>query len=89
MKFYNRTSEIASLKQIEKTSAMSAQMTMIVGRRRVGKTRLLKHTFGEIPMLYFFVAKKNEKLLCDEFTRSTRETWLPPPRQLQQFCRFV
>ena len=40
-------------------------------------------------MLYLFVAKKNEKLLCDEFTRSTRETWLPPPRQLQQFCRFV
>ncbi len=73
MKFYNRTSEIDSLKQIEKKSATAAQMTMIVGRRRVGKTTLLRHTFGEIPMLYFFVAKKNEKLLCDEFAREAEE----------------
>lgn len=73
MKFYNRTSEIASLKQIEKISATSAQMTMIVGRRRVGKTTLLKQSYGEKPMLYFFVAKKNEKLLCDEFAREAEE----------------
>lgn len=73
MKFYNRISEIASLKKTEEASAKAAQMTMIVGRRRIGKTTLLKHAFEEIPMLYFFVAKKNEKLLCDEFVRETQE----------------
>lgn len=68
MKFYGRKKEIAALKDVERMSAESAQMTVMMGRRRVGKTTLLKHAFGQIPVLYFFVAKKNEVLLCDEFT---------------------
>lgn len=73
MKFYDRTSEIALLQQIESRSATTAQMTTVVGRRRVGKTTLLKVAFKETPVLYFFVAKKNETLLCEEFTREVQE----------------
>lgn len=73
MKFYNRTLEIAALQEIEKISAETAQMTMMVGRRRIGKTSLLKNTFKEKTFLYFFVAKKNEVLLCDEFSREINE----------------
>ena len=69
MKFYNRTSEIKALQDIEQASMDSAQMTMMVGRRRVGKTTLLKNAFNETPFLYFFVAKKNEILLCSEFSK--------------------
>ncbi|MDR2861912.1 MAG: ATP-binding protein [Syntrophobacterales bacterium] len=69
MRFYDRTSEIAALQQIEQTSAESAQMTMMVGRRRVGKTTLLKNAFKSTPVLYFFVARKNEVLLCEEFSQ--------------------
>lgn len=68
MKFYNRQKEIAALREIETNSNKFAQMTVIVGRRRVGKTTLLKRAFEKTPTLYFFVAKKNEVLLCDEFT---------------------
>jgi len=73
MKFYNRISEIATLQSIEQISAETAQMTMMVGRRRVGKTTLLKNAFQSTPFLYFFVAKKNEVLLCDEFARELNE----------------
>lgn len=73
MKFYNRKTEIEMLGSIERDSAESAQMTMMVGRRRVGKTTLLKKAFSATPVLYFFVAKKNEVLLCDEFSRETSE----------------
>ncbi|HHV04265.1 MAG: ATP-binding protein [Bacteroidales bacterium] len=73
MKFYDRTSEIALLQQIESRSATTAQMTTVVGRRRVGKTTLLKVAFKQTPMLYFFVAKKNETLLCEEFTREVQD----------------
>lgn len=73
MKFYDRESEIATLQGIEHSSAETAQMTMIVGRRRVGKTTLLKHAFQATPVLYFFVAKKNEILLCDEFSLEINE----------------
>ena len=73
MKFYNRTAEIATLQSIEQASIESAQMTMMVGRRRVGKTTLLKNAFNATPFLYFFVAKKNEILLCDDFSREITE----------------
>jgi AAA+ ATPase superfamily predicted ATPase len=73
MKFYNRTSEITVLRRIEQTSAETAQMTMMIGRRRIGKTTLLRNAFNATPVLYFFVAKKNEVLLCDEFSREISE----------------
>ncbi|MDR0506594.1 MAG: ATP-binding protein [Dysgonamonadaceae bacterium] len=66
MKFYNREKEIALLQKIEKRAQnIAAQMTFIVGRRRIGKTSLLAHTFSDA--LYFFVSKKNETLLCEEY----------------------
>ncbi len=40
---------------------------MIIGRRRVGKTALSLQATKNIKTLYFFVAKKNEALLCEEF----------------------
>lgn len=39
MKFYDRVQELEILREIEAMSAESAQMTMMVGRRRVGKQR--------------------------------------------------
>lgn len=85
MKFYGRKSEIATLRDIEALSAETAQMTVMVGRRRVGKTTLLKHTFGQTPVLYFFVAKKNEILLCEEFARETEEKLSMSLGQFQTF----
>ncbi len=73
MKFYDRTSEIATLQNIEQASAGAAQMTMMIGRRRIGKTTLLKNAFTATPFLYFFIAKKNEVLLCDEFSQEINE----------------
>jgi len=67
IKFYNREKEIASLGKIEKKSFTTAQMTFVVGRRRIGKTALLSNAFDTKTALYFFVEKKNEALLCEEF----------------------
>ncbi|MFZ4464769.1 MAG: hypothetical protein ACOYN5_13045 [Bacteroidales bacterium] len=41
-KFYNRENEIALLESIGKRAVSSAEMTFVVGRRRVGKTELLR-----------------------------------------------
>jgi AAA+ ATPase superfamily predicted ATPase len=67
MKFYNREKEIEQLKKIEQLSTQSAQMTFVMGRRRIGKTSLLKKAYTDSTMLYFFIEKKNEALLCEEF----------------------
>jgi len=43
-------------------------MTVITGRRRIGKTSLaLRATQGEYPTVYLFVSRKNEAALCEEF----------------------
>ena len=72
LKFYNREKEIALLEKIQQNSLESAQMIMVVGRRRIGKTALLSTTFQGKEALYFFVEKKNEVLLCEEFAEEIR-----------------
>jgi len=67
MKFYNREKELKNLKTIENASKESAKMTIIVGRRRIGKTTLIKEAYPQ--KLYLFVSKKNEALLCEEFIK--------------------
>ena len=42
-------------------------MTILKGRRRVGKTSLLQEAYGDQDYLYLFVARKNEADLCEDF----------------------
>lgn len=65
MRFYNREKELKNLHNIEKLSSNSSKMSIIVGRRRIGKTKLIKEAYKD--GIYFFVSKKDEALLCDEF----------------------
>ncbi len=68
MKFYGREKEIDVLQKIERLSATYAQMTVVTGRRRIGKTTLVKHSCKQIPFVYLFVGRKSETMLCREFT---------------------
>lgn len=65
MKFHNREKELQNLRAIEEASKESSKMTVVVGRRRIGKTTLIKKAYSN--RVYLFVSKKNEALLCDEF----------------------
>ncbi len=68
MRFYNREKELTFLKSIKERSETLAQMTVVVGRRRIGKTSLLKKAVeNEGTALYLFVTRKNEVLICEEF----------------------
>ena len=67
MKFYNREKEIEHFCKIWKNSENFAQLTVVVGRRRIGKTVLIKKVIENIPAVYLFVSKKSEPLLCEEF----------------------
>ena len=73
MEFYNREEEIEKLLAIRQRSLKNAQMTVITGRRRIGKTQLLlKATEGQ-PTLYFFVARKAESFLCQDFALEIKD----------------
>lgn len=73
MKFYNRDKELQLLHDWEELSAEAAQMTIVIGRRRVGKTTLIKKAFENKKMIYFFCTKKNEALLCEEFVAIAKD----------------
>lgn len=48
-----------------------SSLTLMVGRRRVGKTGLLAHIY-QGSALYLFISRKAEPLLCAEFTEQIR-----------------
>ncbi len=76
MKFYNREAEIAELQRIRELSfTRNSRMTVVTGRRRIGKTSLIKKALGDntAPMLYFFTGRKTEVVLVEDFTQEIRE----------------
>ena len=72
MKFYNREKELQNLRAMEESSKQNSKMTIVVGRRRIGKTTLIKKAYAN--RVYLFVSKKNEALLCEEFIIIIQET---------------
>ncbi len=74
MKFYDREIEQKELVSIERLSRTSSEMTIVMGRRRVGKTSLLKKTFEKKKHVYFFVARKDEHLLCKEYCEEIEQS---------------
>lgn len=65
MRFFDRETEFDKLGEIEEASHNAAQFTIITGRRRIGKTEMVKKFYENRPMLYFFVTRKAEADLCD------------------------
>jgi len=70
MRFYDREEELKLLRSADKLKERRGVLSLIIGRRRIGKTTLaLKVTNKPI---YFFVSRKSEELLCEEFVEELR-----------------
>lgn len=69
MKFYDRTEEIAELRRIQNLSANNhSRMTVVTGRRRIGKTSLIRRALEDSTTVYLFVSRDNESVLVKRFT---------------------
>ena len=66
MKFYGREDELKELAQIRQLSANGSRLTVLTGRRRVGKTELVERAYndGRQPYLYLLISQRAEKELC-------------------------
>ena len=78
MKFYNRDTELELLQTLHEQSKRQARMTVLTGRRRMGKTYLSIHFAKDQKYLYLFVAKKSESLLCEEYLAEIKEMFNIP-----------
>ena len=92
MKFYDREKEQQVLGEVLHRSKSEAKMTVLMGRRRIGKTELSLRC-GDETVLYFFVGKKAETLLCQDYVREIREKLDAPilgtPNTFSEVFRFV
>ena len=92
MKFYDRESEQQLLSDVLRYSKKEARMTVLMGRRRIGKTELSLRC-GDDTVLYFFVGKKAEALLCQDCVQEiTNKLGVPVLGQANSFSevfRFV
>lgn len=68
MKFYDREKEIGLLREIAAKSRQMAQFTVITGRRRIGKTSLVRKAFEGKTYLHFIASRKSEAELCETFS---------------------
>ena len=93
MKFYNREKELASLEKVRQVSfSVHSQMTVLTGRRRIGKTSLIFKSCEDTPTVYLFVSRSNETDLCLRFTSEIRQAldiYVPELTNFAEMFRFL
>lgn len=71
MKFYNRERELELLARTREVAfGNHSQMTVLTGRRRIGKTKLILKSCEGTPTVYLFVRRSNEAALCAQFAET-------------------
>lgn len=73
-KFYDRKKEIGYLTEIDNQAKESACFTVMIGRRRIGKTQLLKEFIKNKKSAYLFVSRNTEAVLCNEWQKELEAT---------------
>ena len=68
MRFYNRTKELEELRKVRELAfAEHSKLTVLTGRRRIGKTSLIFKSCEDTATIYWFVKRSNEADLCAGF----------------------
>ena len=91
MKFYDRKKELGILQSNWEQTNEHGRMTVLIGRRRIGKTTLLtKSAEDEVqPYLYVYVSKDNERVLAEKFQEAAeRALGLQIYGRIETFAQF-
>jgi uncharacterized protein len=80
MKFYNRTEEIAEMQRIKEMAYIDhSKLTVLIGRRRIGKTSLILNALKNETIVCLFVSRKSEADLCAGFCGEIEKQIKLPP----------
>lgn len=93
MRFYNREKELEMLDRGRETSFnLHSQMTVLTGRRRIGKTSLILKSCENTPTVYLFVSRSNEVALCQSFAESIAHVfniYIPEEKSFSRLFEFL
>jgi len=84
MKFYNRREEIKLLGKLGRDFRIS-----ILGRRRIGKTRLVEYFYADDCITFFIPAEKAEKEIINDWVKEYASLHLPLLDNFREFFDFV
>ena len=73
MRFCDREQETTFLRETREQAEKVARFTVVTGRRRIGKTTLIREAYKDVPFVYFFVARKAESDLCEAYLEEISE----------------
>ncbi len=74
MRFYDREQELGLLQQNFIASEVQSKFTVMIGRRRIGKTSLIIRSGDQNPpLLYLFVSRDNEHVLVRRMQKISEE----------------
>ncbi len=91
MRFYDREKELEILQKNWAHTTDRGRLTVLVGRRRIGKTTLLTKGAedGGLPLLYLYVSKDNERVLTSKFQEAAEQSLgLQIFGRLETFAQF-
>ena len=75
MRFYDREKELDILRANWEQTLERGRMTVLIGRRRIGKTTLMTRSAAEDgqQLLYLYVSKDNERVLTGKFQQAAEQ----------------
>lgn len=91
MRFYDRDKELNILNTNWNQTTERGRLTVVIGRRRIGKTTMLRKSAeeGNQPLLYLYVSKDNERVLTGKFQEAAEQALgLQIFGRLETFAQF-
>jgi len=90
MKFYNRVSELRELSHLNKKKP---SFVVVTGKRRIGKTELIRQFMSDNGVYFFVDDKKNEEQLVVEFLDELKSKYTMPdyaqPTNIEAFLSLL
>ena len=86
--FFGREKEIAVLRRVGETARRAARFTVLTGRRRVGKTALVRKALddGVLPYVHLPITRQPESTLCGQMQEEAeRALGMPIPGSCRRF----
>lgn len=85
MRFYGREQELKVLRDTAEASMINSQFTVVLGRRRIGKTTLMLKGSEGRRTVYLFISRLSEPVLCSRLQSVARESSVEIPGKMETF----
>lgn len=89
MRFYDREEELRVLRETAVLSETTSQFTIILGRRRIGKTTLMIRGAEGRKHVYLYISRLTEPMLCERLVSDCREAGVDIVGRIERFGDLI